>query len=148
VNKIGIFTKRVTKQQMMSVCKNKNFKKTIQTQHEELEKKIKQTNKNTEIYIYDITHNPQKPQNQETKTINHINKTGENPLIKQTKKNIFIDMTHPYIQKKGKTTTCLGRRYNKEKQKHTNPSTNICHYVIILKANGFNKIYGRLINVW
>jgi len=103
--------------------------------------------KTEEINIYDITKKQKGNQRKKTQINNHINKTGENPLItkKQTKIK-FYDTTNAYQKSiKGITTTCLGKRYKKEYKKFKNPSTFICHVVFILRARGYKKIKGWLI---
>ena len=80
----------------------------------------------------------------------HINKTGQNPLIKkQNKLKIeFIDTTKIYTKQKkeGVVTTSLGQRFNKKKKNEKYPSTYISNVAIICKAIGFKKITGKLIN--
>lgn len=108
----------------------------------ELEKKIKETK---EIYIYDVT---QVKSKKKYFYINdHINKTGKNPL--RSKKPIeFIDLSKTYLKtKEGITTTCLGKRYYKEKNKHGYPSTDLCLLSVLCKRiNHTIRIKGILIN--
>ena len=105
--------------------------------------------KKTEINIYDKTTKQQNNKKEKIRINNHINKTGKNPLISKNNNKIkFYDITNSYQQtKKGITTTCLGERYNKEKEKFKHPSTTICHVVYILKSKGYKKIKGWLIPV-
>ena len=124
---------------------NKRIKKKA-NQEQTTINKLKKENKNQTITIYDIT-----TTNENIKTykvVDHINKTGENPLRGKQHKNKkqFIDITKLYQHKKGITTTSLGKKYNKEKNKHKHPSTDISNIAIHLKALGFYKIKGILIN--
>ena len=105
-------------------------------------------NNNNNVIIYDITESPSK-----IKTIsikNHINKTGTNPLIKNQKKLKidFLDITSIYSCKikKGKTTTSLGKKYNKHKNRTKTPSTDLANIAILCKALKFKKIKAKLIN--
>ena len=77
----------------------------------------------------------------------HINKTGENPLRK-TKPLEFLDICNLYTkEKQGIITTCLGKKYNKEKKHHPYPSTFISSIAILCKKiNPKVKIKGILLN--
>ena len=113
---------------------------------EDINKHIKKTNK-TEINVYDKTKKQKKGEEKKIRVNNHINKTGENPLIskKETKIN-FYDITEMYHKKKeGVTTVCLGKRYKKEQKKFKYPSSTLCHVVFILRSKGYKKINGWLI---
>ena len=124
----------------------KEEKNLFVTTAEEVEKIIK--TKKTQICIYDLTHVPQ-AKNQEIFFVNnHINKSGTNPFLLQTRKKIkFHDITEIYLQHpKGKTTICLGKRYNKEKENHHYPSSCLAHVAIELATKGYKNIQGKLIN--
>tara|TARA_B100000029_G_scaffold502448_1_gene577738 strand:+ start:1387 stop:1800 length:414 start_codon:yes stop_codon:yes gene_type:complete len=113
----------------------------------EAQKQLQQQNKNTPIYIYDITHNPTQKKNTQTYVNDHINKTGANILINLKKQTKFYDLTTLYKQHKGGIiTSCLGKKYLKNKHKHKNPSTTLCDISVFFKSKGFNQICGILIN--
>ena len=100
------------------------------------------------IEIYDITHNPQKPHNEKIVVKDHINQTGNNPLIgiQSQFSEPFIDISNTYNVEDGATTVCLGPHYDKHKHKHTYPSTYLCYISILAKALGVKKINATLIN--
>ena len=98
-----------------------------------------------EIIIYEKTETKEK-----IKKFNindHINKTGENPLRK-IKPLEFLDICNLYTkEKQGIITTCLGKKYNKEKKHHPYPSTFISSIAILCKKiNPKVKIKGILLN--
>jgi len=142
---------------MTNIFLIKKNKKTVETSTKqtnniyinhptEINKHIEKIKK-TEINIYDKTKKQGNNKFEKIRVNNHINKTGKNPLIfKKEKKIQFYDITNMYYKtNKGVTTTCLGERYNKEKEKFKYPSTFMCHVVYILKSKGFKKIKGWLI---
>jgi len=107
--------------------------------------KLSQTPKETAVVLHDATHIKNKSQGETFYINDHINKTGENIL--RGKNHKFLDLTQIYTQhKRGRTTTCLGTRYEKNKKRHTTPSSNICSLAIMIKAHGFLNITGKLIN--
>ena len=105
-------------------------------------------NKNKRIKIYDITNVDKKIK--KINIENHINKTGENPLIGNQKKLKidFLDITsiYSYKNKKGETTTSLGKKQITKENKEKNPSTELSNIAIVCKALKFEKIEGFLIN--
>ena len=136
-----IYTEKIKKPKNKKINEFYLEKKT----EKNLNKKMLSILKGTPIVIYDITHINNKKEGAVFYIKDHINKTGENPL--RGKKHEFLDISNLYIQhNKGITTTCLGQRYSKHKKKHTNPSTNICNIAILVKANGFSNITGKIIN--
>ena len=141
-NKIIIITEELRKQKREIKY---DYCYTRKTKINEIKKQLQ--NKNT-ITIFDITHNQTKNKKTRIRVNDHINKTGENPLI--TKKNTpgFIDMSKTYIKnKEGITTTCLGGSFNTQKRKTPYPSTEICHIAIWYKSiKPTVKIKGFLIN--
>tara|TARA_B100000131_G_C17886423_1_gene520455 strand:- start:3 stop:437 length:435 start_codon:yes stop_codon:yes gene_type:complete len=108
---------------------------------------IKKHNLN-EINIYDQTYNKHHKNGEIITVRDHINKTGDNPLIGNQDKftSQFIDISALYESQGGVVTTCLGKSYNQEKNHHHYPSTHICHISIIAKALGIKKIKGFLVN--
>ena len=107
-----------------------------------------QKNHPEEVHIYDITTNKKFPKKHIFYVNDHVNKTGKNPLITQTKKPTFIDMSRTYIKKKnGVVTTCLGKYFNTKKNNTPYPSTEMCHVAIWYKSlKPTIKIKGFLIN--
>ena len=110
--------------------------------------KILKTLKQYSIEIYDITHNPQIPHNEKIIVKDHINQTGNNPLIGIQNQFLepFIDISNTYSVENGATTVCLGAYYDKYKNKHEYPSTYLCYISILAKAIGIKKINATLIN--
>ena len=100
------------------------------------------------IEIYDITHNPQKPHNEKIVVKDHINQTGNNPLIgiQSQFSEAFIDISNIYSAEDGVTTVCLGTNYDKHKKENEYPSTYLCYISILAKAIGVKKISAALIN--
>ena len=105
-------------------------------------------NKRDNIFIYDKTYIEK---NKDKKIIyinNHINKSGESPLLKTFKKEKkFYDITQIYKQHPlGVVASCLGNRYEKSKTKHKYPCPKLPLVAALLYVYGFKNIYGRLIN--
>ena len=117
----------------------KNIAKTI---------KILKALKQHSVEIYDITHNPEMPHNQKIIIKDHINKTGNNPLIGIQSKfsEPFIDISNTYSVDDGVTTVCLGPHYDQHKNQYAYPSTYLCYISILAKAIGVKKIKATLIN--
>ena len=110
--------------------------------------KILKSLKQQMIEIYDITHNPQMPHNEKIIVKDHINQSGNNPLIGIQNQFLepFIDISNAYSVDNGVTTVCLGAHYDKHKNKHEYPSTYLCYVSILAKAIGVKKINATLIN--
>ena len=108
---------------------------------------IKNLNPN-QINIYDQTYSLKHKQGELIGVGDHINKTGNNPLIgNQHKLNQqFIDISKLYGGSEGVTTTCLGKDFEDHKKNHEYPSTHICQVSIVVKALGKSKVKGFLIN--
>ena len=100
------------------------------------------------IEVYDITHNRHMPQDQKIVVKDHINQTGNNPLIgiQSQFSEPFIDISNTYDVDDGVITACLGPHYNKHKNQHAYPSTYLCYISILAKAIGIKKINATLIN--
>ena len=99
------------------------------------------------LTVYDITKTKAHPPKSIIKVKDHINRTGENPLISHQKKlNIdFIDITKIYkIEKNAVNTDCCGKKLNK---KYTYPSHYLCNISILAKAMGIKKISAFLVNI-
>ena len=100
------------------------------------------------VEIYDITTTKETPPLSIIKVSDHINKTGENPIIgiqKKFKKD-FYDIRNIYVDKNGKITTSLGR-YFKENPKEKYPSTHLSNIAILCSVAGIKKIKGSLVNI-
>ncbi len=98
------------------------------------------------ITIYDITSAKEFLKDEVFHVNDHINCSGENPLVgKQQELGIdFIDMTNVYEKnEKGIITESCGEKLN---FKFNYPSTFLAHFVILARALGFKKIIGKLIN--
>ena len=110
--------------------------------------KILKSLKQQTIEIYDITHNPQMPHNEKIIVKDHVNQSGNNPLIGIQNQFLepFIDISNTYNVKNGIITVCLGAHYDKHKNNHEYPSTYLCHVSILAKAIGVKKINATLIN--
>ena len=110
--------------------------------------KILKSLKQQMIEIYDITHNPQAPHNEKIIVKDHINQSGNNPLIGIQNQFLepFIDISNTYNVDNGVTTVCLGSHYDKHKNKHEYPSTYLCYVSILAKAICVKKINATLIN--
>ena len=110
--------------------------------------KILKSLKQQTIEIYDITHNPQMSHNEKIIVKDHINQSGNNPLIGIQNQFLepFIDISNTYNGDNGVTTVCLGAHYDKYKNKHEYPSTYLCYVSILAKAIGVKKINATLIN--
>ena len=110
---------------------------------------LNRANKKT-ITIYDITLNKALPKDTIIYVGDHINKTGENPLIgkKTEPKERFFDIRNIYFVDRKKTsitTTSLGLHFSKTTTENY-PSTDIANIAILCKFLKFKTIKGRLIN--
>ena len=98
-------------------------------------------NKNTEIIIYDLgSKYPKNPQLLEV--VDHINKTGINPIIGM-KKIEFKDISKLYASNKGIVTTCYGEKTNTS---HIYASHYLCVFSILVYYLGFTNIKGFIVN--
>ena len=111
-------------------------------------KQIKEILQNANsVTLYDTTSMIKKKQGSQVYVNDHINQTGENPLIKCSPIQ-FINLGGLYkASKTGITTTSLGKKYQQEKNKHEFPSTSLCLVAILCKKiKPTIKIRGILIN--
>lgn len=101
------------------------------------------------LTVYDITYSQAHTNQYVFEVSDHINKTGHNPLIGYQKKldKQFFDVSQLYTSKRGITTNCLGKHFDKEKHNHQYPSEYLCYISIIARAAGVNKIKAYLINI-
>ena len=121
----------------------------LDIQIENFEKKFSENE--YRLIVVDNTPNSEKKEikNKEILHINnHINKSGTNPFLKtNTNKIEFYDITQIYQQKKeGIITTCLGKKYKKNKNKEKNPSAFLAYFAIHLHIKGY-KVVGKLFNL-
>ena len=109
------------------------------------EKLQKIKNKCTEIHIYDLGFNKK---NKIIPIINHINKTGKNPLrTKKIKEIKFYDITKIYQQQKeGKVAECFGNKIPKQQQNQYIQTRFLCNYAILAHSLGIEKIFGYVID--
>ena len=109
---------------------------------------IKKIQSNT-LTVYDITYSQTHANQHVFEVSDHTNQTGHNPLIGHQKKldKQFFDVSQLYTSKKGITTNCLGKHFDKEKHNHQYPSEYLCYISIIARAVGVNKIKAYLINI-
>ena len=142
-NFLTIITKELEKTQLFKSKEKKHV----------WEKPIDITKKNKflkekEIHIYDITKKEKEKEGKIYNVNDHVNKSGENPLIIKNTKIKFIDMTDVYEKtQKGIITNSLGTKYKKENKKHSFPSTDIANISIFLRfINPQIKIKGFLVN--
>ena len=113
----------------------------------EIEKEVK--TKETAIFLFDKTCEKRKKNKEIIIINNHINKSGSNPLLINKQEEVFFyDITQIYKTKKeGIITTCLGKRYQKEKEEHLFPSKHIAYIATELYIKGYKNINGRLVNL-
>ena len=102
-------------------------------------------NNQTEIHIYDLGFNRN---NKIVPIVNHINKTGTNPLrTKKTKEIQFYDITKIYQkQKGGKIAECFGSKPPTKQQNKYIQTKFLCNYAILAHCLGFKKIFGYVID--
>tara|TARA_B100000945_G_scaffold314939_1_gene313318 strand:+ start:2135 stop:2566 length:432 start_codon:yes stop_codon:yes gene_type:complete len=103
--------------------------------------------KDKELNIYDKTFNASIDHGKVIPVNDHINCSGNNPLIGNQKelKIDFIDISSLYIKQKGGIIThCCGDFINTQYQY---PSHYLCYISILAKTQGIKKIKGYLINI-
>tara|TARA_B100000686_G_scaffold352821_1_gene456122 strand:- start:2261 stop:2686 length:426 start_codon:yes stop_codon:yes gene_type:complete len=112
-----------------------------------IDEAIKKIKNNTKITIYDLTITKTK-KNLATIPVNdHINKTGQNPLIKkQNVLNIdFLDIGGSYKKKQGGViTNCCGETLQLQ---YLYPSHYLCNITILAKALKIQECHAYLINI-
>ena len=118
------------------------------TSFEETAKELKKVKKGQAVEIWGATTSKIHQKNEIINVNDHINFTGNNPLIgKQNKiKTGFPDMSKVYKKSKaGVITTSRGKHFllNKEYEYQTE---NFCYFGIIARALGIKTINGYLIN--
>lgn len=110
---------------------------------------ILKENRTKTITIYDHTMTSQLKNQESTDVSDHVNQTGHNPLIgkQKTIPKMFLDISKTYQHKNGKTTHCLGEKFQKHHGEYLYPSHYLCHLSIICVSLGFRTIKARLINI-
>jgi len=99
-----------------------------------------------EIIVYDITYNKKIAQGTKVLVNDHINFTGENPLVgRQENLGVdFVDMTNVYVKSpNGVIAHSCG---NKIKKGFFYPTHFLSHIVIIARALNYKKITAYLVN--
>jgi len=99
------------------------------------------------LNIIDVTSSMSLPNKSIIQVKDHINKTGNNPLIGNQKLLgiDFIDITNIYdYNHNAVITTCCGSELNKNEKY---PSYFLCHVAIIAKALNIKKIRAYLYNI-
>ena len=101
------------------------------------------------IEIYDYTLSLKHRSREIIKVSDHINMTGNNPLIGNQKElpKQFVDISNLYNSESGVTTTCLGKYFNQNKQSYQYPSAYLCYIAIIVRALERKNIHAFLINM-
>ena len=101
----------------------------------------------TMIQVYDSTFTPHYKMGSIIQVSDHINRTGNNPLIdKGNSKQIeFIDISNLYhSDKNGIITDCCGEVLNKS---YIYPSHYLCNLAIVARSEGTKKIQAFLYNL-
>ena len=100
-----------------------------------------------QLTVFDITSTEKLPNETIFSVTDHINRTGNNPLIRhQIELGIdFIDITRLYLKKQNSVITdCCGKKLNR---KYPYPSHYLCNITILAKALGIQKISAFLVNI-
>ena len=123
----------------------------IITPHKDINKNIEffKTIIDLDIIIYDHTINTELENYTTTNVVDHINKTGYNPIIgrQSLMPDNFIDITNLYKDSQGEVTDCLGDRFDEDHKNYIAPSHFICYIAMLLHGLGCKKIKGKLINI-
>lgn len=130
---------KIEKKQNYKKINLKNFKESIEI--------IKKQKKRKEIEIWGITIT-KKQHNKIIKVNDHINFTGNNPLIGNQRRaeTPFPDMSKVYKKsKEGIVTISRGKYFLKDKEEDYQTQY-FCYFGIIARAVGIKKISGYLID--
>lgn len=129
--KINLKEYKLEKAIVLSKDFRENFKKT--------------TNKEEPVQIYDLGFNKTQ---KIIPVLNHINKTGTNPLREdKTQKIKFYDITNIYQKQEGaKITECLGNKFPEKNKKGQTLSRFLCNYAIVAHYRGIKKIFAYIID--
>ena len=100
-----------------------------------------------QLTVYDITTTKEHPVETIINVNDHINRTGNNPLIGR-QKDLGIDFTNINklykIEKNSIKTDCCGKTLN---LRYPYPSHYLCNISILAKAIGIPKISAFLVNI-
>ena len=102
----------------------------------------------TMIQVYDSTFTPHYKRGSIIPVSDHINRTGQNPLIDNgnSKQIEFIDISNLYHRdKNGITTDCCGEALDKA---YIYPSHYLCNFAIVARLMGIKKIQAFLYNIY
>ena len=102
----------------------------------------------TMIQVYDSTFNPHHKRGSIIPVSDHINHTGQNPLINNgnSQQIEFIDISNTYQgDNNGITTVCCGETLNKA---YIYPSHYLCNFAIVARSKGIKKIQAFLYNIY
>ena len=104
----------------------------------------------TMIQVYDSTFTPHYKRGSIIPVSDHINRTGQNPLIDNgnSKQIEFIDISnlyHYHSEKNSITTDCCGEALNKA---YIYPSHYLCNFAIVARSMGIKKIQAFLYNIY
>ena len=134
-----LFGKIEKKQKYKKIALN-NFIKSIET--------IKKQKKTKEIEIWGVTTTTTIQYNKIIKVNDHINFTGNNPLIGNQKRTkiAFPDMSKVYKKNKEGIITISRGKYFLQDKEYNYQTQYFCYFGIIARAVGIKKISGYLIN--
>ena len=111
-------------------------------------KEIQKYKNQKEIHVFDLYNGKRKRNKGLLKVNNHINKTGENPLINNTNKEIqFFDITSIYkTSTSGIIVSCYGEKPVPEDQSADEISTYfLCNYAISAYISKIKKIHAYIV---
>lgn len=114
---------------------------------EKIDESINKIKNKNIIKIYDATTIKKEKNLIKIPVNDHINRTGNNPLIKKQKllKIDFLDIRSSYSQKEeGIITNCCGKKLNSD---YLYPSHFLCNIVILAKALKIPECHAYLINI-
>ena len=98
------------------------------------------------VQLYDCTTTPHYKRGNIIPVSDHINRTGQNLLIGNGKKNDFMDVSNLYhCNSNGIITDCCGKTLNNS---FIYPSHFLCNLAIVAKLMGIKKIQGFLFNIY
>ena len=141
--------KKIFYTELLSKIEKASRKETIKlSSFEKTKEKIKKIKKNQTIEIWGATTSKKHKKNEIIKVNDHINFTGNNPLIgHQNKiKTSFPDMTNIYKKtERGIITTSRGKYFLLDEE-YEYPTEKFCYFGIIARALGIKEIKGYLIN--
>tara|TARA_Y100001970_G_C14145343_1_gene809531 strand:- start:958 stop:1440 length:483 start_codon:yes stop_codon:yes gene_type:complete len=131
-----------------NIEKSKQYKKIDLNNFIQSIKTIKKQQETKEIEIWGITTTKKNPYNKIIKVNDHINFTGNNPLIGNQKRieTAFPDMSKVYKKNKEGVVTISRGKYFLKDNEYDYQTQYFCYFGIIARALGIKKISGYLIN--